>query len=292
MDGLEYQDDNGNDDRDEDDMVDENGRRVSEPSRKRAHLETSRDAERAVYRQHSSTYPPPLGRVMRQEVGNMGPPQAYLPSSTVASPEQSGTAPPSANSSYSSQYYAPPPPPSMLQHGSITSSPKPISPGNPAQHRLSVSDATGLRNRSPSLTQQFQQDHFGRPTGPSGRPPPGHSYPPPQLPSLGSLAPTNHQPNRMVIQQGPPSAGPSMLHHQQHPPPAAMPGSNPSSMSSHGQSSGGSMREMIGPEPQDLWNYVRNLEQRFSRMQDEYELRISRLQEDLISLKGQVYAPR
>lgn len=52
------------------------------------------------------------------------------------------------------------------------------------------------------------------------------------------------------------------------------------------------MREMIGPEPQDLWNYVRNLEQRFSRMQDEYELRISRLQEDLISLKGQVYAPR
>lgn len=48
------------------------------------------------------------------------------------------------------------------------------------------------------------------------------------------------------------------------------------------------MREITGQDPSDIWAYVRQLEQRFSRMQDEYELRISRLQEEVISLKGQV----
>ena len=41
-------------------------------------------------------------------------------------------------------------------------------------------------------------------------------------------------------------------------------------------------------EPADLWGYVRSLEQRFSRMQDEYELRISRLHDEVISLKRQM----
>lgn len=48
------------------------------------------------------------------------------------------------------------------------------------------------------------------------------------------------------------------------------------------------MRDMAGQDPNDIWGYVRQLEQKFSRMQDEYELRISRLQEELISLRGQV----
>ena len=48
------------------------------------------------------------------------------------------------------------------------------------------------------------------------------------------------------------------------------------------------MRDVIGQDANDLWGYVRSLEQRFSRMQDEYELRISRLQEEVISLKGQM----
>jgi len=52
------------------------------------------------------------------------------------------------------------------------------------------------------------------------------------------------------------------------------------------------MRDLLGSDPQEMWNYMRSLEQRFSRMQDEYELRISRLQEDVISLKSQVYQGR
>jgi hypothetical protein len=49
-----------------------------------------------------------------------------------------------------------------------------------------------------------------------------------------------------------------------------------------------SIRDVAGQDPSELWTYMRQLEQRFSRMQDEYELRISRLQEEVISLKGQV----
>ena len=43
-------------------------------------------------------------------------------------------------------------------------------------------------------------------------------------------------------------------------------------------------------EQADLWTYVRSLEQRFHRMQDEYELRISRLQSEVIELRAQVSA--
>lgn len=41
-------------------------------------------------------------------------------------------------------------------------------------------------------------------------------------------------------------------------------------------------------DPSDIWGYVRLLEQRLSRMQDEYELRISRLSEDIIQLRSQL----
>jgi hypothetical protein len=68
-------------------------------------------------------------------------------------------------------------------------------------------------------------------------------------------------------------------------------------MSSHGRSSGSSMRDVLAAgavgqqEPQgqgDIWAYVRSIEQRFSRMQDEYELRISRMQDEIFQLKGQI----
>lgn len=277
----------------EGEMLDDQGRRVSEPSRKRTHLETARDAERAVYRQHSSTYPPPLSsRSARADHTSMGPPHAVLPSSSATnSPgDVSGNASQAGGSSYNSQYFG-------LQHpvsayAPMTESPKPLSPGQPAhhdQHRLSVAEPTHLRNRSPSLTQQYQQQHFGRGTGraaPVAAPSHMTSHAP-LLPSLPSLA---HQaPGRHAMQSTAPVPVPSMLQHQQH---VDYQGSNPGSLSSHGHSSGNSIRDIIGNEHQDMWAYVRNLEQRFSRMQDEYELRISRLQEDLISLKGQLYQQR
>jgi len=50
------------------------------------------------------------------------------------------------------------------------------------------------------------------------------------------------------------------------------------------------MRDIVGQDQGDIWSYVRSLEQRLSRVTDEYELRISRLTEEVISLKGQVSA--
>ena len=299
MDGVEFDDEGSSPD---------NGRRVSEPSRKRAHLETPNDTSREVYRQHSSTYPPVQNRPHAGSSSSMGPPQVILPgASNATSPrDMSNQASPAGGSSISSSYYG-----GSGQvfpgQGGMIESPKPLSPGQPPsdQHRLSVGDGSMSsvlhnRNRSPSLTTQFQQAHFGRGSG--GRTPP---QPPAQFatshhgaPQVPVLPPLGSQPQgRPGLQptSTPGGPGPSMLHHQQVPPPGAQsgggaPGSNPGSLSSHGQSSGSSMRDIMGHDASDIWGYVRSLEQRFGRMQDEYELRINRLHEEVITLKGQMSA--
>ncbi|KAL1304780.1 hypothetical protein AAFC00_003714 [Neodothiora populina] len=285
-DGMDVDYPDGDDDEQDGEIDEESGRRGSEPSRKRAHLETSNDAARTVYREHSNTYPPIAGRPLRS---NMGPPSNVLPSSsTVTSPgEQSSHVSP-AERSVSSQYYSGPPALVLGQSG-MTASPKPISPQQQNQHRLSIDEQTHLRNRSPSLTQQFQQQHYGRQPGQSTPPLPIHgpSQHGPQLPSLPGI---NSEAVRLGHQTRLPLAPPgptSMLQHHQYPP-GPTSGSNPGSLSSHGRSSGGSIREFVGSSEQDIWGYVRNLEQRFSRMQDEYELRMARMQEELISLKQHV----
>lgn len=187
----------------------------------------------------------------------------------------------------------------------MTSSPKPLSPGQPPdQQRLSVADGTGPgtlgRNRSTSLTKQFQQAYFGRGSGSTGRtpPPPPHQFALQQqgaqlniLPPLGaSSQPQQRGGMQPTTVPGGPMPNMSSMpgHHQQSLPPASGLASNSGSHSSHGRSSGSSMRDIAGQDPNDIWAFVRQLESRFSRMQDEYELRISRLQEEVISLKGQV----
>lgn len=317
MEGVEYDD--------EDDMAaDEAGRRESEPSRKRTHLETVQDANREVYRQHSSTYPPIQSRTPRN-AGNMAPPQVVHPGqNTDGSRDASGHPSPNGGSSMNSNYYASGAPGQVFsQQGVMTESPGPLSPSAPVdQHRLSAGEPSipsGFhRNRSPSLTTQFQQAHFGRGSG-RGTPPsqfvPSHtSKGAPQLPILPGLGSNQAQvqaqaprgglqPNTSSYPGGQ-AHGPSMLQHQQLPPQTPQPGpgsgsshhghpasSQPGSLSSHGHSSGSSMRDIVatGQDPTaDLWNYVRTLDQRFSRMQDEYELRISRLSEEVISLRNQL----
>ena len=296
MDGVEYgEDDEGS--------SPDNGRRVSEPSRKRAHVETPQDPNRSVYRQFSSTYPPPLqSRPHSGSVGSMGPPQVVLPgSNTVHSPREMSTQQLSGGgSSINSSHYSGSGQVFTQQAGMIES-PKPLSPGQPAgqdQHRLSVGDASmsNARNRSPSLTTQFQQTHFGRGSGHRTPPHPTSQFASthPGGAQIPVLPPLTSQPQgRSGLQATslPGGPGPSMLHHQQLPPASANsggPGSNPGSLSSHGRSSGSSMRDAMGMDANDIWGYVRSLESRFSRMQDEYELRISRLQEEVISLKGQM----
>lgn len=284
MDGVEYEEGSSPE-----------GRRISEPSRKRAHLETPHDPAREVYRQHSSTYPPAPTRTPTGSGSNMAPPQVVLGGSqNAASPRDMSSHPsPTAGSQYFSapgQVFA------QQGGGPMTESPKPLSPGQPGQdpHRLSVGDAShaGARNRSPSLTTQFQQAHFGRGSGGRGTPshPPtqyathhGSGPPAPLLPPLSGPAPGRS----MVQPSSVPGPGPSALQHHSLPPTSAGMGSNPGSLSSHGRSSGSSIRDTM-QDPSDIWGYVRLLEQRLSRMQDEYELRISRLSEDIIQLRSQL----
>ncbi|EME39326.1 hypothetical protein DOTSEDRAFT_75143 [Dothistroma septosporum NZE10] len=274
MEGIEY---------DDDEETDEHGRRVSESNRKRQHLETPQDPDRQIYRQHSRTYPPAPTQSMR---GNMGPPQVvHPPSSNATSPrEMPGQPSPAGGSSIGSYYGSGQ---VFAEPGVMTQSPKPLSPGQPPDaQRLSVGEQGGARNRSTSLTTQFQQAHFGRQPGSGGGrtpPMPNAQFPPGQAPPQNILPPLGagnqqRQPSSM-------SGAPSMHAHQ--PMPTGVINSNPGSHSSHGRSSGSSMRDIM-QNPDDLWAYVRQLESRFSRMQDEYELRISRMQDELISLKGQV----
>jgi hypothetical protein len=306
MDGMEYPDD------EDDEDIDASARRESEPSRKRTHLETPQDVDRQVYRQHSNTYPPPAQQHQR---GDMAPPQATHPApGAIASPrDMSGHPSPAAGASIAGAFYNGVPGQVFQQHGvMMTESPKPLSPGQPPDHhRLSVTDPNGnttMRNRSPSLTAQFHQQQFGRGNG--GRTPPQHphaqfpqaSQAAPQLPPLpipAMAAGTVNQPQGRASMQtsGFSGPGPSSLHQHQLPPQSGNSSSNPGSMSSHGRSSGSSMREVLASgttgqhDPQgqgDIWNYVRSIEQRFSRMQDEYELRISRMQEEIFQLKGQM----
>ncbi|KAI7603992.1 hypothetical protein KC343_g14286 [Hortaea werneckii] len=295
MDGVEYT--GGEDDEVE---ADAQARRVSEPSRKRAHFESAHDPSRQVYRQHSSTYPPVgpgQGRPHASSIGNMAPPQVLHPGSNpTSSPREiSGHMGDVGASTLNSSYYPPGQVFQQQQGGVMTESPKPLSPGQPAdQHRLSVDAATmGARNRSPSLTTQFQQQHFGRGSGRGTPPQPlGQLQPGQQVSHAPVLPPipAGQPQSRPGFQPSIPGAhGPSSLQHGQLPPTSA--GSQPGSPSSHGRSSGSSIRDALGTsgqDPNDIWSYVRSLEQRFGRMQDEYELRISRLQEEVISLKGQM----
>ncbi|KAK0261875.1 hypothetical protein LTS09_003968 [Friedmanniomyces endolithicus] len=317
MDGVDY---TGGDD---DETGEGHDRRGSEPSRKRTHLETPQDSGRDVYRQLSSTYPPIQGgRPHNSSVSSMAPPTVIHPgSSTAASPrDMSGHPSPAASGSLTSSYYPPYLPPGQVfqQQGLMTESPKPLSPGQPAdQHRLSV-DGSSMggpnRNRSPSLTTQFQQQHFGRGSGRGTPPqPPGQLLPGPILPPLPPGQPQT-RPGLSSSSSLTGGLGPSSLHHQIQQVPSSssllqgsLPGSNPGSLSSQGRSSGSSMRDIIGggggtsgsglgggggggshDSQADIWSYVRGLEARFSKMQEEYELRIRNLQDEVKVLKGQV----
>lgn len=94
---------------------------------------------------------------------------------------------------------------------------------------------------------------------------------------------TGHQ--KTTSQSGQP--GPSMLHQQMS---ASGGSSNQGSLSSHGPSSGGSLRDYFGGREPDLWEYIRNLEQRMVRGQEEANARIIGLQEEIGQLRAQLSA--
>lgn len=111
-------------------------------------------------------------------------------------------------------------------------------------------------------------------------PPQGNNGP--HLPALPGLAPS------MLPKQGSQGGsknGPSLLQHQQVP----GSGSQPGSVSSHGASSGGSIREVVGSQGGlDMWQYVRDMEARMAKMAQEHESKMTTLQTEVTTLRAQL----
>ncbi|KAF2652096.1 hypothetical protein K491DRAFT_578018, partial [Lophiostoma macrostomum CBS 122681] len=287
MDGIVYHDGDGDDDDDGD-----GGRRVSEPARKR---QNTGNSTQGSYHQHSSTYPPlaasraPMGHNSNSNSNsnsnnhnNLRP--LYPPGSSMPSREPStNMSPKVAPSSISSLHFNAANQPNVFSQGGMTESPKPISPGHAEHHRLGAPDASYPPPRSPSLTQQMHQQHISRAAGRGSSPmalAPPHSAGGPLLPSLPGL-------NPMISKQGSQAGknGPSMLHQQVS---APGPASQPGSMSSHGASSAGSMREIIGNQPNDMYAYLREVEGRMARMNEEHEKKLQSMQDEITTLRAQL----
>lgn len=277
MDGVVYHNErDGEGDEDEDG---DGRRRVSEPARKR---QNTGNSTQGPYHQHSSTYPPIAASRAQLGPTNLRP--LYPPGPSGPLRDQStNISPKLAPSSISSiQYNANQA--NVFGQGGMTESPKPISPGQLEHHRLGAPDGSLPGSRSPNMSQQVHHQNFsrgaGRGSSPMGLAPPQPSSGP-HLPSLPGL-------NPMIPKQGSQSSkgnGPSMLQHQQIPGPNTA--SQPGSMSSQG-GSGASMREVMGNQGVDMWAYVREVEGRMARMNEEHEKKMQSLQDEVTTLRAQL----
>ena len=185
----------------------------------------------------------------------------------------------------------------VFAQGGMTESPKPLSPGTMSSHQLGHPDSGIQHARSPSLTQQFQQQQFGRRTNagthntspPIGLPLPmsgsGHSNAP-HLPSLPGLTPPEPRftlPSQTPSQQPHPHAsGQSGLSGPGHGSGSAgSPGYQPqmgnapsannslSSRSTGPHVSSEGSHSHYGQGDQRLWAYVQSLEIKINRLENE-----------------------
>jgi len=237
-----------------------------------------------------STYPPVAAR---PPAGGLYPPPMASPRGVIGTP--------APQSSINQPSYPPPPGsgtssgfqssgPNVFAQGSMTESPKPLSPGGMTSHQLGHPDSGIHRNRSPSLTQQFQQQHFGRRTTGHNSSPPMSLPPPhpgashsnaPQLPSLPGLTPAE---SRFTLHSH--ALGPSQLHSSAsnslpgppHPlnspsyPPGNMSSAN-ESLSSHstGPPTSFDRTQTSYAQNDQLWAYVQTLEAKINGLQDEVD---------------------
>lgn len=234
-----------------------------------------------------STYPPVAAR---PPIGGLYPPPTASPrdglgKSTTQSSLNQSSLPPAPGAAAGFQASGP----NVFAQGGMTESPKPLSPAGMTSHQLGHAELGIHRNRSPSLTQQFQQHQFGRRvTGNNASPP--MSLPPPhtgsshlnapQLPSLPGLNPPEARFTMPSQGPGPPplhSTGPNSLAGPHHGPnsPTYPPGNASSannSLSSHGTGPLTSLdrpSNSFVPLNDPLWTYVRSLEAKVDRLQDE-----------------------
>ena len=250
-------------------------------------------------KQHDA--PPDLPNQQFSEVAHQSRQPRTYPPVAARPPHQGGLYPPAA--AHGSSSNIPGPSGSAFQvggqnifsQGSMTESPKPLSPAGTASHQPGHAEAGLQHSRNPSLTQQLQQHQYNRranthnPSPSSGlQPPPistpGHSNVP-HLPSLPGLAPPD--PRFTLSSSGPPQGstypGPSPVSgsgispsYQSHPG-TISPATN--SHSSHGtaHASGEGLNNLFPQGNDRLWAYVQSL-----------EVKINRLQGEVTALQGQL----
>jgi len=269
MEGVSYT--NGTSHSNEVDMTEEERRRASLPSINAQHV-SGHKGSRDNYNPHNSRAPstyPPAGPRPAQPSGGLYPPTTDRGSvSSATSPSMQNSYPGHAQGGNLSSMPLSTAPGSMYAQSTITESPKPLSPSGMQSHQLGHDQASLTRQRSPSLTTQFQQQHFGRrqtgrdsPTGMS-LPSPLDRSQGPKLPALAGLAPPegrftlNSQTPTQQNMNGAPQQGQSTA-------------SSPSSLFQHPRSagpsqqgsSGDSSKNLFASGEQGVWAYVQTLEE-------------------------------
>ncbi|RFU24434.1 hypothetical protein B7463_g11906, partial [Scytalidium lignicola] len=325
MDGVMYT--NGGAQHHETEMTEEDQRRFSLPSINAQHVSSNHGAQDA-YSTHPrgpNTYPP---------AGSRPPPASgglYPPNANRGTSSSSGTSPsmtnsvPSGHGSNTSLSSLPlnTGSVSMFAQSAMTESPKPLSPAGMAAHQLGQDPSAIGRQRSPSLTTQFQQQHFGRRqsgrNSPPGMPlqsPHGPPHGGPKLPALSGLAPPE---SRYTLSSQPPSQQNSGDSHHGGPAGQQMPApASPNSMfqpppnaaagrvghqGPHHQGSGSvdsNSSNLFAAGDRGVWAYVQTLEDKVKQLSEKMlamenkekmqEDKINRLSDEVFSLRNQLNA--
>ena len=301
MDGVMYT--NGASQPNEAEMTEEERRRFSLPAIKAQHVGANQGTQ-DNYNSHSrtpSTYPP-AGPRPGQPTG------LYPPNAEQGSSSSSRTSPSMQNSVVGghtpggslSSIALSTGGGSMFSQSGMTESPKPLSPAGMHSHQLGHDAIT--RQRSPSLTTQFQQQHFGRRQSSRTSPPTNMSLPSPhgpsqgpKLPAIGNLAPPDQRftlTSQTPSQQNSSSQGTSATN---SPSVAFQP---PPRHHQQGSSSGDSSNNVFAGGERGVWAYCQTLEDRVKQMSEEikhmqaerkmYEDQVKTLQNQNLSQQDQL----
>ncbi|KAI1489257.1 hypothetical protein F5X96DRAFT_641621 [Biscogniauxia mediterranea] len=225
------------------DMTEEERQRLNLPSIKAQHVQGN-NITLDAYSAHSPTFNSPGTNASRSYPPNID--RGSASSNTSHTPGTSISSLPIGAGN----------PNSMYAQSTMTESPKPLSPSGLQGH----DPATINRQRSPSLTAQFQQQHFGRPQSDRHTPPvPGFAAA--DAARYAASAAAIGQAGGATTQSAPGSANQQILAGGvEHPRTSSGPGQN--------GGSGDSSSNNIFATDQGIWAYIHSLEEQVRQLND------------------------